>query len=186
MPSLGGITAWISIGETRLNEYGVDVEDDLIKCYVEVPPAAVPAPPVPGSPTTSVSPPPLSRSHSAQPQSPAALPLEYTINWKIQDLTYTMVAVVRVHSLLYLQIRSSCDSRRTLTVSSKSRRYISEEGQLLPPRTRSTSTQCPSPTTGPSVASSVSKNCARPRVRHFRKSLWARFGCRCIAPGARI
>lgn len=91
MPSLGGITAWILIGETRLSEYGVDIEDDVIKCYVEVPHVIPSTNAAPGSPTTSVSPPP----HGVPPQSPVGLPLEYTINWKIQDLTYTMVAVVR-------------------------------------------------------------------------------------------
>lgn len=92
MPSLGGITAWLSIGETPLSEYGIEIEDDHVKCYVEVP-YTLPPPTnsmPPGSPSGSLSSPPP----TSAPQSPVTAPLEYTINWKIQDLTYTMVAVV--------------------------------------------------------------------------------------------
>lgn len=93
MPTLGGITAWISIGEIHLAEYGIAVEDDRVKCYVEVPQVLPLAPSSlhQGSPSGSISSPPRTNT----PLSPTTSPLEYAINWRIQDLTYTMVAIVR-------------------------------------------------------------------------------------------
>jgi hypothetical protein len=96
MPTLGGITAWISIGDRPLTEYGINVEDDHVKCYVEVPQLL---PPVfstmsPGSQTASLPSPAFGNPAHSPTTSP---PHEYAINWKIQDLTYTMVAMVRQH-----------------------------------------------------------------------------------------
>lgn len=105
MPSLGGISAWISIGNTPLTEYGVEVDDDRVKCYVEVPPTPV----VPLSLSSSGHSHPGTSSAGASgngngAHSPNhAASLQYAINWKIQDLTYTMVAVVR---LLILVLQS--------------------------------------------------------------------------------
>lgn len=93
MPTLGGITAWISIGDRALPEYGTEIVDDQVKCYVEVPPSLPVIFPVttPGSQTVSLpSPAPGNSSRS-----PTISTLDYVINWRIQDLTYTMVAVVR-------------------------------------------------------------------------------------------
>lgn len=99
MPTLGGITAWISVGDKPLHEYGIEIVDDRVKCYVEVPqlqPVAFPTM-TSGSHTTSLPSVPL----GSPPHRPTASPsLEYAINWRIQDLTYTMVAVVRQYSLV--------------------------------------------------------------------------------------
>lgn len=94
MPTLGGITAWISIEDSPLPEYGINIEDDRVKCYVEVPqslPAAFYTMNPGSQPASLHSPPPGGSTHSPA----ASSPLQYAINWKIQDLTYTMVAVVR-------------------------------------------------------------------------------------------
>ncbi|KAF8311970.1 hypothetical protein DL93DRAFT_1352699 [Clavulina sp. PMI_390] len=103
MPSLGGITAWISIGDVVLAEYGTEVDDDQVKCYVEVPQGFPPSmPPTAGvtdSPSGSMS----SPQHAPLPLSPALVPLEYAINWKIQDLTYTMVAVAKIDGALEIE-----------------------------------------------------------------------------------
>jgi hypothetical protein len=97
MPSLGGVTAWISVGDMRLPEYGVEIEDDLVKCYVEVPSAAALV--SPWSPAASASSPknttPSLGTPHPQPIGPISAPLtHYTISWKIQDLTYTMAVNV--------------------------------------------------------------------------------------------
>lgn len=95
---LGGITAWISIGDRKLDEVAVEVLDDHVTCYVEAP-----TPP---------------HGHSSHHGSDTALqlervatsrtlptigaasgdPTEYTINWRISDLTYSLVVKVSISS----------------------------------------------------------------------------------------
>lgn len=100
MPTLGGITAWISVGDMRLPEYGVQVEDDNVKCFLEVPHVPPQSSQRPLSPNASASPiphpdaTPLASPHGHNPALATPTTMEYTINWKIQDLTYTMAVLV--------------------------------------------------------------------------------------------
>ncbi len=91
MPSLGGISAWIQIGDTRLDELGVEVTDDKATCFVEVP-----TPPETLRQLASAS--TSQNIHQSPPQTPSdaivAPPLEYSINWKILDMTYTLAVKV--------------------------------------------------------------------------------------------
>jgi hypothetical protein len=84
MPDLGGITAWISAGgagEQRLEEYDVHIDDDKATCFIEVPSIR---------PDLGISPsPPPSRGGKAA--GPPLDPTNYAINYRITDLTYTLV-----------------------------------------------------------------------------------------------
>ena len=93
MPSLGGVSAWISIGEQRLDEVGVDIQDDLATCYVQVPGNPT-SPPALEATNLSGNVPPTSPPISPSAQSTASANLEYAVNWKISDLTYSLAVKV--------------------------------------------------------------------------------------------
>ncbi|KAF9509785.1 hypothetical protein BS47DRAFT_126996 [Hydnum rufescens UP504] len=100
MPSLGGITAWISVGEQKLDEIGVDIRDDLATCYVQVPGIPqVPPAPEPTSPSTN----PPTSAHPITPPLPASTNLEYAVNWKISDLTYSLAVKVVIDGKLEIE-----------------------------------------------------------------------------------
>lgn len=103
---LGGITAWLSIGDRKLDEVAVSIDDDVATCYIEAP-----------------TPPHVHQSNFGHHGSDSALQLErvatsrtlptihgangnggdpmgYAINWKISDLTYSHVVKVCLIFLL--------------------------------------------------------------------------------------
>ena len=99
MPSLGGISAWISAGERTLDEIAVEISEDgdSVSCYIEAPSVV---------PLHASHP---SNMHNAPPGAPITNampgfdPSIYAINWKVTDLTYSLLIKATIDGVIEVE-----------------------------------------------------------------------------------